>query len=134
MDEEDVRYDVFNVIFDMIFDNIDLRTKVNKLSLRVLDQANMNIDKTVVNFFRRKQEALFGFTSLQTAAFRERLLETKQAEKGPAGMFKDTQSYMQAASSLKTDEDFDDEFSDEDLEKASERIQSEANQIQENDA
>ncbi len=77
MDEEDVRYDVFNVIYDMIFDNIDLRTKLNKLSLRVLDQSSMNIDKTVVNFFRRKQEALFGFTSLQSANFRERLLTTK---------------------------------------------------------
>ena len=64
MDEDDVRYDVFNVIYDMIFDNIDLRTKMNKLGMRVLDLASMDIDKTVVNFFRRKQEALFGFTSL----------------------------------------------------------------------
>ena len=54
MDEEEVRYDVFNVIYDMIFDNIDLRVKLNKMQVRVLDQGSMNIDKTVVNFFRRK--------------------------------------------------------------------------------
>lgn len=36
MDEEDVRYDVFSMIYDMLFDNIELRVKQNKLSARVL--------------------------------------------------------------------------------------------------
>ena len=36
MDEEDVRFDVFSMIYDMLFDNIELRGKQNKLSARVL--------------------------------------------------------------------------------------------------
>jgi hypothetical protein len=36
MDEEDVRFDVFSMIYDMLFDNIELRVKQNKLSARVL--------------------------------------------------------------------------------------------------
>jgi hypothetical protein len=36
LDEEDVRYDVFIMIYDMLFDNILLRVKQNKLSSRIL--------------------------------------------------------------------------------------------------
>jgi|TARA_B110000285_G_C14804917_1_gene459221 regulator of replication initiation timing len=36
MDEEDVRYDVFNSIYNMLHDNIQLRMKNNKLSKRIL--------------------------------------------------------------------------------------------------
>jgi hypothetical protein len=36
LDEEDVRYDVFEMIFEMLQDNILLRVKQNKLSSRIL--------------------------------------------------------------------------------------------------
>lgn len=36
LDEEDVRYDVFQMIYEMIYDNIMLRVKQNKLSSRIL--------------------------------------------------------------------------------------------------
>ena len=36
MDEEDVRYDVFNSIYNMLHDNIQLRMKNNKLSKMIL--------------------------------------------------------------------------------------------------
>ena len=36
MDEEDVRFDIFSMIYDMLFDNIQLRVKQNKLSGRIL--------------------------------------------------------------------------------------------------
>jgi len=39
MDEDDVRYEVFAMIYDMLFDNIQLRVKQNKLSARVLSQS-----------------------------------------------------------------------------------------------
>ena len=64
MDEEDVRYEVFKTIYDMIYDNISLRVKMNKLSGRILNQASLNVDKTVANYFRKKHQALFGFSSL----------------------------------------------------------------------
>ena len=44
MDEEDVRYEVFVMIYDMLFDNIQLRVKQNKLSGRVLAQSQLNMD------------------------------------------------------------------------------------------
>ena len=75
MDEEDIRFDVFNQIYSMIIDNIDLRIKLNKMSGRVLAQASLNVDKTVTNYFRKKHHTLTGFSNLQTAKFRAKLLE-----------------------------------------------------------
>lgn len=45
IDEEDVRYDVFTMVYDMLFDNIQLRVKQNGLSQRLLAQSQLNIDK-----------------------------------------------------------------------------------------
>ena len=36
MDEDDVRFDIFSMIYDMLFDNVQLRIKQNKLSGRIL--------------------------------------------------------------------------------------------------
>tara|TARA_B110000285_G_scaffold211132_1_gene253558 strand:- start:84 stop:302 length:219 start_codon:yes stop_codon:yes gene_type:complete len=52
LDEEDVRYDVFEMIFEMLQDNILLRVKQNKLSSRILSQSQLNIDKTISNYFK----------------------------------------------------------------------------------
>lgn len=45
LDEEDVRYSVFEKIYSMLFDNIALRLKQNKLSQRLLAQSQLNILK-----------------------------------------------------------------------------------------
>ena len=47
MDEEDVRYDVFNFIYNMLHDNIQLRIKNNKLSKRIMTQCELTLDKSV---------------------------------------------------------------------------------------
>ena len=52
LDEEDVRYDIFEMIYEMLFDNIMLRVKQNKLSSRVIAQSTINIDKTVSQYFK----------------------------------------------------------------------------------
>lgn len=36
MDEDDVRFDIFSMIYEMLFDNVQLRIKQNKLSGRIL--------------------------------------------------------------------------------------------------
>ena len=36
MDEDDVRFDIFSMIYAMLFDNVQLRIKQNKLSGRIL--------------------------------------------------------------------------------------------------
>ena len=56
MDEDDVRYDVFSMIYDMLFDNMQLRVKQNKLSSRVLSQSQLNIDKAVSGYFKRNHK------------------------------------------------------------------------------
>jgi hypothetical protein len=50
MDEDDIRHDVFSIIYEMLLDNIELRVKQNKLNLRVLNQAQLSLDKTVHNY------------------------------------------------------------------------------------
>mgnify|MGYP006906976781 CR=1 FL=1 len=47
-----MRYDVFQMIFEMILDNILLRVKQNKLSSRILSQSQLNIDKTINTYFK----------------------------------------------------------------------------------
>ena len=64
MDEDDVRYDIFKMIYEMIFDNIKLRIKINKLSTRILSLASIKVDKSVTNYFRKKNQALFAFNEL----------------------------------------------------------------------
>ena len=58
LDEEDVRYDVFSMIYDMLLDNVHLRVKQNKLSARVLSQSQLNIDKAVAEFYREQHKTL----------------------------------------------------------------------------
>ena len=70
MDEEDVRYDVFSMIYDMLFDNIHLRQKHNKLSTRIMTLAQSNLDKTVSNFFHAHNKTVSGAVALATAKFK----------------------------------------------------------------
>ena len=77
MDVEDIRFDVFDQIYSMIIDNIDLRIKLNKMSGRILSQASLNVDKTVANYFRKNHHTQTGLNNLETAKFRAKLLEQK---------------------------------------------------------
>ena len=83
MDEEDVRYDVFQMIYEMLFDNIELRVKQNKLSGRVLSQSQLNIEKTVANFFRKNHTTISGASQLSATRFKARLLEAKNKGQHP---------------------------------------------------
>jgi regulator of replication initiation timing len=59
MDEEDVRFDVFDSIYNMLHDNIQLRIKNNKLSKRILSQSELILDKSVTqnyNFDKNNKE------------------------------------------------------------------------------
>lgn len=78
MDEEDVRYDVFCKIYDMLFDNIQLRVKQNKLSSRLLTQSQLNLDKTAAQFFREHHHTLRSNLEMATNNFRDRLAGTKE--------------------------------------------------------
>ena len=49
LDEEDVRYDVFTKIYGMLHDNIDLRLKSNKLSMRLLALSNLKVYEITEN-------------------------------------------------------------------------------------
>ena len=53
IEEEDVRYDIFIMIFEMITDNINLRKRQNKLYLRLINQTELSIDKSVTKYYRR---------------------------------------------------------------------------------
>lgn len=53
IEEEDVRYDIFIMIFEMIMDNINLRKRQNKLYLRLISQTELSIDKSVTKYYRR---------------------------------------------------------------------------------
>ena len=96
LDEDDVRYDIFKMIYEMIFDNIKLRIKINKLSTRILSLASIKVDKSVTNYFRKKNQALFAFNELQTTKFRSKLLEAKnkilynRQDVGAAQMMRDS--------------------------------------------
>jgi hypothetical protein len=52
IEEEDVRYDIFIMIFDMISDNINLRKKLNKLYLRLIAQTELSIDEPATKYYR----------------------------------------------------------------------------------
>ena len=73
IDEEDVRFDVFSMIYDMLYDNIQLRVKQNKLSQRVLNQSQLNLDKTSANFFRQNQTSVSSTLDIDTNKFFEQL-------------------------------------------------------------
>ena len=53
IEEEDVRYDIFIMIYEMIIDNINLRKKQNKMYLRLISQSELSIDKSVTKYYRR---------------------------------------------------------------------------------
>lgn len=73
MDEDDVRFDIFSMIYDMLFDNVQLRVKQNKLSGRILTQANLNIDKMVTGYFRKNHKMINGAIELSSLKFRTKL-------------------------------------------------------------
>ena len=53
MDEEDVRYDVFSMIYEMLFDNIQLRMTQNKLRERMFGQISLKLDTTVKDYIKK---------------------------------------------------------------------------------
>jgi hypothetical protein len=53
IEEEDVRHDIFKMIYEMITDNINLRKKQNKLYLRLIAQSELSIDKSVTKYYRK---------------------------------------------------------------------------------
>ena len=63
------------MIYDMLFDNIQLRVKQNKLSSRILTQANLNIDKMVTGYFRKNHKMINGAIELSSLKFRTKLQE-----------------------------------------------------------
>ena len=112
MDEEDVRYDIFSMIYDMLFDNIQLRIKQNKLSGRILTQANLNIDKMVTGYFRTNHKMINGAIELSSLKFRTKLQERKNTKnKGTPG--------GEASSVKQTTEAQDEEYYDEEEEQMS---------------
>lgn len=58
MDEEDVRYDIFSIIYKMLFDNIQLRLQLNKSSQRILNLSQVKIDTTVSGYFRKEHKTI----------------------------------------------------------------------------
>lgn len=83
IDEEDVRFDVFSMIYDMLYDNIQLRVKQNKLSQRVLNQSQLNLDKTSANFFRQNQASVSSTLEIDTNKFLEQLRKMRANGKKP---------------------------------------------------
>lgn len=74
------------MIYDMLFDNIQLRVKQNKLSSRILSQANLNIDKMVTGYFRKNHKMINGAIELSSLKFRTKLQEQKLKKgKTPGG-------------------------------------------------
>lgn len=68
LDEEDVRYDIFTKIYAMLYDNIQLRMKNNKLSARVLtlsqfkvfETAQLKVEKENAEKVVKAQEMMLG--------------------------------------------------------------------------
>ena len=83
MDEEDVRYDVFSMIYDMLFDNIQLRSKMNKLSTRIMNLSQSTLEKTVHTYFKQHHKTVSSAVALATAKFKTELYqEVKNSRKG----------------------------------------------------
>lgn len=77
MDEEDVRYDVFSMIYEMLFDNIQLRMTQNKLRERMFGQISLKLDTTVkeyINQHRNKKPNILGDAQHYSA----KLMESQQ--------------------------------------------------------
>lgn len=75
IDEEDVRYDVFQMIYEMLFDNIELRTKQNKLNSRIISQSQLNIEKTISNYFKKNHKTIIGVAQHNSIMFKQRLMD-----------------------------------------------------------
>jgi len=71
MDEEDVRFDVFSMIYDMLFDNIQLRVKQNKLSQRILALSQLNLDKAAASYFKKTQKTYLEQITIKSDKFRQ---------------------------------------------------------------
>lgn len=79
MDEEDVRYDVFNSIYNMLHDNIQLRMKNNKLSKRILSQSELILDKSVTQSYTFDKNNLPFKEKIQELTEQFELLKDKAA-------------------------------------------------------
>eukprot|EP00347_Sterkiella_histriomuscorum_P003242 403365044 len=58
IEKDDIRYDIFKMIYEMILDNISLRLKQNNYIEGILEQTNQKMEKYVYNFQRRIQEEM----------------------------------------------------------------------------
>lgn len=110
MEEEDIRYDVFTMIYEMLFDNIELRVRLNKVSGRLISQATLNIDKTVSQFFRKNQKQVFNNIKLNESNFRNKLNEIKKGKR--TFKFFDRKNDDSFADEVSLD-DYDDEYNSE---------------------
>ena len=106
-----MRYDVFEMIYEMLFDNIQLRVKQNKLSARTLTLSQLNIDKTVSNYFRKNHVTICGASKLQSIKFKARLLERKNKGKGTTpGWMGDGAQPPSYEPSMKSEQSMTEEF------------------------
>jgi hypothetical protein len=56
VDKDDLRYDIFKMIYEMIADNIALRLKINGYAEGILEQTNQKLDRYVNMFAKREIE------------------------------------------------------------------------------
>lgn len=116
IEEDDIRYDVFSMIYEMLFDNIELRVKQNKLNTRILGQSQLTLDKTVhtyVNAFNPPQGV-----DIEVHKFSKDLIEQHRGQHktyGELGESQDKEAIMS---------DFTEE--EEDFEKAGDMLKCEA--------
>jgi hypothetical protein len=55
IEKDDIRYEIFKMIYDMITDNIDLRKKINFYMVGIADQATEKLEKHGNKLKVRKQ-------------------------------------------------------------------------------
>lgn len=96
----------------MLFDNIELRVRQNKLSGRLISQAQFNTDKAVINFFKKNQTSFIQGVKLQEDIFRKKLNSLKSGGKSLA-FFSKKQSEDSFAAAESNLDDYDDEYDSE---------------------
>jgi len=56
VEKDDLRYDIFRMVYEMILDNINMRLKVNDYIEGILEQTNQKMDKLAQGFSRKLLE------------------------------------------------------------------------------
>ena len=56
IEKDDIRYDIFSMIYEMILDNINLRLKQNNYIEGILEQTNQKMEKYVFQFQKKIEE------------------------------------------------------------------------------